>query len=602
MRYRVRTRGSMARVTAGERIDGLVSGDLDTRLVDEVDVAVIATRPGGVVLRWNRHAEQIYGWRADEAVGPHLAGAGDRPRGRALRPAGDAQGVARRHVDRRLPDPPQGRVGRAPCTRGSSRSTTTTGELLAMVGFSTDVTEERLTRGGAPAQRAGARVPGPRQRDPRLVARPARHAAAARRAGGAVHRRRLHGGRAPRGRHDRALRDGGRRRRTARRLRAPAPAPDRPRRRASDRARDALRAAAAPGADRPRGPHAVGRNPGAPGGPAALPGPARNGGSDQSRATGCSGRSRSRCPRAGRTSARTKSRSSRSWPAGRRPRSRTRACTPSARTSRRRCSRACCRRASRASTGFDLAAIYRPAAGGTEVGGDFYDVFETCGGGWGVAIADVCGKGVEAATVTALARHTLRAAALHHAAPAEMLETVNDALLNNFQGAQFCTVALGVVEANGESARLGLTLGGHPAPFILRADGGVEAVGAPGSLLGVLRDPAADRGRDDAGRRRHAPAVHGRSDRDQDAARAPGRGGPQPDPRALCRPQRDGGRHHASRTRSRLRRAGTTRSTTSRCSRCASPAQLARLDLRRRSIGARVGFALPPGGSSVTIT
>ena len=55
--------------------------------------------------------------------------------------------------------------------------------------------------------------------------------------------------------------------------------------------------------------------------------------------------------------------------------------------------------------------------GGTEVGGDFYDVFETCGGGWGVAIADVCGKGVEAATVTALARYTLRAAALHHSAP-----------------------------------------------------------------------------------------------------------------------------------------------------------------------------------------
>ena len=35
-----------------------------------------------------------------------------------------------------------------------------------------------------------------------------------------------------------------------------------------------------------------------------------------------------------------------------------------------------------------------------------------------MAIADVCGKGVEAAAVTALARHTLRAAALHHAAAA----------------------------------------------------------------------------------------------------------------------------------------------------------------------------------------
>lgn len=139
--------------------------------------------------------------------------------------------------------------------------------------------------------------------------------------------------------------------------------------------------------------------------------------------------------------------------------------------------------------GFEIAAIYRPAAGGTEVGGDFYDVFETCGGGWGVVIADVCGKGVEAATVTALARYTLRAAALHRAAPAEMLESVNDALLKNFDGTQFCTVALGIVQAGESSASLSMTLGGHPAPFILRADGRVDAVGAVGSLLGVLDYP-----------------------------------------------------------------------------------------------------------------
>ena len=127
--------------------------------------------------------------------------------------------------------------------------------------------------------------------------------------------------------------------------------------------------------------------------------------------------------------------------------------------------------------GFDIAAIYRPAVGGTEVGGDFYDVFETCGGGWGVAIADVCGKGVEAAAVTALARHTLRAAALHHAAPREMLESVNDALLRHFDGSQFCTVALGVVQNGRHAARLSLTLGGHPCPFLLHADGSVDAVG-----------------------------------------------------------------------------------------------------------------------------
>jgi serine phosphatase RsbU (regulator of sigma subunit) len=46
-----------------------------------------------------------------------------------------------------------------------------------------------------------------------------------------------------------------------------------------------------------------------------------------------------------------------------------------------------------------------------------------------------------------------------------------------------------VVEGNSRSARLTLVLGGHPAPFILRADGEVVAVGTPGALLGVLRNP-----------------------------------------------------------------------------------------------------------------
>lgn len=96
---------------------------------------------------------------------------------------------------------------------------------------------------------------------------------------------------------------------------------------------------------------------------------------------------------------------------------------------------------------------------------------------------------MEAAAVTSLARHTLRAAALHHHGSAEMLETVNDALLRNFRGSQFCTVALGIVESGAQGARLGLTLGGHPSPLILRAGGEVEPVGTAGALLGVVATP-----------------------------------------------------------------------------------------------------------------
>ena len=59
--------------------------------------------------------------------------------------------------------------------------------------------------------------------------------------------------------------------------------------------------------------------------------------------------------------------------------------------------------------GMELAARYRAAGEGNEVGGDFYDAFETADGAWILTIGDVCGKGAEAAAVTGLARHTIRA-------------------------------------------------------------------------------------------------------------------------------------------------------------------------------------------------
>jgi sigma-B regulation protein RsbU (phosphoserine phosphatase) len=61
--------------------------------------------------------------------------------------------------------------------------------------------------------------------------------------------------------------------------------------------------------------------------------------------------------------------------------------------------------------GLDVAAAFRPAGDGAQVGGDFYDVFAVGSGDWFVTVGDVCGKGVDAAIVTALARHTIRAAA-----------------------------------------------------------------------------------------------------------------------------------------------------------------------------------------------
>nr|WP_281380876.1 SpoIIE family protein phosphatase [Nocardioides panaciterrulae] len=135
--------------------------------------------------------------------------------------------------------------------------------------------------------------------------------------------------------------------------------------------------------------------------------------------------------------------------------------------------------------GLELAAAYRPAGDGSEVGGDFYDVFPLGPADWIVVIGDVCGKGVEAAALTALVRHTVRALAVGHGGPAHILEGLNEVLLRHGND-RFCTVALlRVRQVHGEWHALHAT-GGHCAPLLLGAGRPPEVVGAEGALLGVL--------------------------------------------------------------------------------------------------------------------
>jgi PAS domain S-box-containing protein len=140
--------------------------------------------------------------------------------------------------------------------------------------------------------------------------------------------------------------------------------------------------------------------------------------------------------------------------------------------------------------GVQVAVRYRAAGELNEVGGDFYDVFERRAGGWAFVIGDVSGKGAEAAAVTALARHTVRTASLQPASPTELLVTLNDALLVQRAGNEFCTVCLGALALTEDGgAVVTLALGGHPPALVLRAGGQVEAVGASGTLLGMFADP-----------------------------------------------------------------------------------------------------------------
>lgn len=139
--------------------------------------------------------------------------------------------------------------------------------------------------------------------------------------------------------------------------------------------------------------------------------------------------------------------------------------------------------------GVELAARYLAAGEGNEVGGDFYDVFHTGGRGWGVVLGDVCGKGADAAAVTALARYTIRAAAMQLRRPRRILQTLNEAMLRQRSDQRFCTVAYARLVLVPGGIQMVVSCGGHPSPLILRADGRVESVGHSGTLLGVFPDP-----------------------------------------------------------------------------------------------------------------
>lgn len=141
--------------------------------------------------------------------------------------------------------------------------------------------------------------------------------------------------------------------------------------------------------------------------------------------------------------------------------------------------------------GIELAARYHPAFEGVDVGGDFYDVFGV-GQDWVLVIGDVCGKGAEAASLTALVRYTVRAVAIHDPDPAMTLAALNTAMLSHTASSErsrrFATVCCIRLRPVPEGVVADVACGGHPVPIVVRADGSVEASGAPGTLLGVFNE------------------------------------------------------------------------------------------------------------------
>lgn len=138
--------------------------------------------------------------------------------------------------------------------------------------------------------------------------------------------------------------------------------------------------------------------------------------------------------------------------------------------------------------GVGLAARYRPAGGSREVGGDFYDV-HAVGDAWAFVLGDVSGKGATAAAATAFARYTLRAVARPGGRPSETLRTLNGLVAGQYGEETYLTVVFGLLRPTPDGVHVTLALGGHPQPLLVHGAGGVEAVGEPGSAVGLLPDP-----------------------------------------------------------------------------------------------------------------
>ncbi|WP_018657010.1 SpoIIE family protein phosphatase [Actinomadura flavalba] len=144
--------------------------------------------------------------------------------------------------------------------------------------------------------------------------------------------------------------------------------------------------------------------------------------------------------------------------------------------------------------GLEVAVVYEPAGEGSEVGGDFYDVFATAAQPttaaprWRFAIGDVCGTGPQAAAVTGLARHALRILAAEDLTVPDVLTRLNRLILGEGERARLLTLLHGEITPRPRRDGVTITLSsaGHPPPLVLDNDGTVREAADPQPLLGVF--------------------------------------------------------------------------------------------------------------------
>jgi serine phosphatase RsbU (regulator of sigma subunit) len=138
--------------------------------------------------------------------------------------------------------------------------------------------------------------------------------------------------------------------------------------------------------------------------------------------------------------------------------------------------------------GLELASFFRPLGAGSEVGGDFYDVFGDERSCW-LVVGDVCGKGAEAAALTGFLRHTTVAYAREANSPGAVLTRVNEVMLDQDFDGRFATAILVNLRLGGGQVAVKVASAGHPAALLTRSGGAACELGERGALLGVFANP-----------------------------------------------------------------------------------------------------------------
>jgi PAS domain S-box-containing protein len=134
--------------------------------------------------------------------------------------------------------------------------------------------------------------------------------------------------------------------------------------------------------------------------------------------------------------------------------------------------------------GWEVASLYRPMVSEQriELGGDFVELL-TVGEQWFAVIGDIEGKGVVAATISALMRHGTRLAAQQRPEPASVLTQLDEAL-RNYPSEITCTMLCARLGAESMT----VASAGHPPPLLASADGVARELQIAGPLLGAFGD------------------------------------------------------------------------------------------------------------------